>query len=251
MTYRFFLIFIVSFLVSCETIDTNKKINLIKKNKENIFTNKGFALVYNESLFKEKIINKKMNDKDLLIFQRNLKTNTRVLVTNIDNKKSIIAKVGSNSKYPYFYNSVISPRISNVIKLNMKNPYVEIKKIDADSTFIAKSSKTFDEEKSVATKVPVEKIKIKDLSTTKIKTKESKNEFNYAIFLADFYFKNSSDFMVQRIKNNTSINNINVSKIRSNQYRVTIGPFKDLNSLKNSFNELRILEFENIEIIKN
>ena len=57
--------------------------------------------------------------------------------------------------------------------------------------------------------------------------------------------------MVQRIKNNTSINNINVSKIRSNQYRVTIGPFKDLNSLKNSFNELRILEFENIEIIKN
>ena len=123
--------------------------------------------------------------------------------------------------------------------------------LNADSTFIAKSSKTFDEEKSVATKVPVEKIKIKDLSTTKIKTKESKNEFNYAIFLADFYFKNSSDFMVQRIKNNTSINNINVSKIRSNQYRVTIGPFKDLNSLKNSFNELRILEFENIEIIKN
>ncbi len=57
--------------------------------------------------------------------------------------------------------------------------------------------------------------------------------------------------MVSRIKENTNIQNIKVKKITNNQYRVNIGPFKNLNSLKSSFNELEILNFENIEIIKN
>ena len=56
--------------------------------------------------------------------------------------------------------------------------------------------------------------------------------------------------MVSRIMNNTSIKNIKIKKINNNQYRVIIGPFNDLNSLKNAFNELKILNFENLEIIR-
>tara|TARA_A100000164_G_C21931005_1_gene785567 strand:+ start:1654 stop:2073 length:420 start_codon:yes stop_codon:yes gene_type:complete len=139
-----------------------------------------------------------------------------------------------------------------MLDLDINDPYVEIKSIDSNSLFVAKSAKTFEEEKSVANKVPVEKIKIKDLSINKKTTIEIDDiNFNYSIYLADFYFKSSSDLMVSRIKNKTSIKNINITKINNTQYRVTIGSFHDLNSLKNSFNELKILNFENIEIIKN
>ena len=43
------------------------------------------------------------NDRDLLVFQKNLKKDTTVKITNQINNKSIIAKVKSNSKYPNFY----------------------------------------------------------------------------------------------------------------------------------------------------
>ena len=139
-----------------------------------------------------------------------------------------------------------------MLDLDPNDPYVEIKKINYSNSFIANTAKTFEEEKNVATKVPVEKIKIKDLSLIKVTDDEKKKlTFNYSIFIADFYFKESAKGMVSRIKENTNIQNIKVKKITNNQYRVNIGPFKNLNSLKSSFNELKILNFENIEIIKN
>ena len=35
-----------------------------------------------------------------------------------------------------------------------------------------------------------------------------------------------------------------------NKYRVYLGPFYNINTLQKSFNDINILEFENIEIIK-
>ena len=252
MKCRYLLIFFTFLLFSCETnISSNKKIKYSNKS-EVIFVNKGFALIYDDDLIEKKLINKKMKREDLIIFQHKLKKNTKVLVTNIKNQKSVIAIVGLKSKYPYFYNSVISPRISNMLDLDPNDPYVEIKKINYSNSFIANTAKTFEEEKNVAIKVPVEKIKIKDLSLIKVTDDETKKlTFNYSIFIADFYFKESAKGMVSRIKENTNIQNIKVKKITNNQYRVNIGPFKNLNSLKSSFNELKILNFENIEIIKN
>tara|TARA_A100000164_G_C21772063_1_gene706751 strand:+ start:199 stop:957 length:759 start_codon:yes stop_codon:yes gene_type:complete len=251
MIYRILFLIILIFLFSCETnISTNKDIKF-KNTKGSGFTNKGFAMIYDKSLFFEKKINKKMNASDFIIFQKNLKKGTRVLITNLQNNKTVIAKVGSNSEYPFFYNSVISPRISNILNVDVNNPYIEIKKIISNNLFVANTAKTYEEEKTVAAKAPVEKINIKDLSLKKTKIKKvDKNNFNYAIFIADFYFKDSSKLMVSRIMNNTSIKNIKIKKINNNQYRVIIGPFNDLNSLKNTFNELRILNFENLEIIK-
>ena len=252
MIFRKLLIFFLFFLLSCETNISNQNKISYKQNKDSVFINKGFTLIYDDNLLKEKIINKKINDEDLIIFQKNLKKNTKVLITNINNQKTIIAKVGSKSKYPFFYNSVISKRIANILNLNEENPYVEIKKINQNNSFIANTAKTFDEEKKVATKAPVEKIKIKDLTMSKVaKVVTKKNNFDYSIFIADFYFEDSSYLMVSRIKENTSIQNIKVTKISNNQYRVSIGPLRNLSSLKNTFNELKILNLENVEIIRN
>ena len=54
--------------------------------------------------------------------------------------------VGNKAKYPFFYNLVVSQRISENLELDVKEPYVSIVEIDESSTFIANKTKTFDEE---------------------------------------------------------------------------------------------------------
>ena len=103
MNYKLFFIFIFIFLNSC--VDTTN----VKFSKNRIitdkFSNKGFALIYDEDLLKKKIINKRINDRDLIIFQKNLNLGTSVKILNPSNNKSIIAKVGKNSIYPSFIGS--------------------------------------------------------------------------------------------------------------------------------------------------
>ena len=130
------------------TLTKNKNSNLL----DNPFINKGFSLIYNDEFYDNKIISKKIDERSLVIFQKNLEKNTIVKITNILNNKSIIGTVGNNADYPLFNNAVLSTRIADEIDLNENEPYVEILEVLQDSVFIAKRAKTFEEEKNVATK---------------------------------------------------------------------------------------------------
>ena len=57
--------------------------------------------------------------------------------------------------------------------------------------------------------------------------------------------------MKKRIINETKIRNVKIKKISSTQYRVFLGPYININSLQKDFNDINILQFENIEILKN
>jgi len=252
MNYKkIFTIFLIIIVNGCVTYPTNKesnKINIYKKS----FINKGFTLVYNNNLFEKKIISKKLDNRSLIIFQKNLKKGTSVKVTNLINSKSTVVTVGGESEYPIFNNSILSQRVADEIELDLNNPYVEIYEILENSSFIIKKSKTFNEEKNVANKAPVEIININDLNN-KIKTNKKIKEikFNYIIIIADFYYKDSANSLIKRIKKETLIKNIRLQVITKSKYRVFLGPFYNINSLQNGFNDINILNFENIEIIKN
>ena len=56
--------------------------------------------------------------------------------------------------------------------------------------------------------------------------------------------------MVNRIINETVIRKPKIKKINKEKYRVYLGPFDNINSLQKSYNDIRILEFDNIEFIK-
>jgi cell division protein FtsN len=56
--------------------------------------------------------------------------------------------------------------------------------------------------------------------------------------------------MVDRITNETNIKNPIIRTITNTKYRVLLGPFNDIKKLEDSFNEIKILNFENIEILK-
>ena len=251
MLYKKLLILCCFILLNNCTTTTLTK-NKISNSLDNPFINKGFSLIYSDKFYDNKIISKKIDERSLVIFQKNLKKNTIVKITNILNNKSIIGTVGGNADYPLFNNAVLSLRIADEIGLNENEPYVEILEVIEDTIFVAKRAKTFEEEKKVANKAPVNNINISDLS---IKEKNSKNElskkFSYEIKIADFYFNDTASLLVDRIIKETKIKDAKIKKIDEKKYRVYAGPFNNIKSLQKSFNDISILEFENIEFIKN
>ena len=251
MLYKKILLLVIFLLVSNCTAGT-----LIEKNKNknllNAYSNKGFALIYSEDIYKQKIVSKKISERSLIIFQRNLKKDTQVKITNILNNKSIIGTVGEKSKYPSFNNAVLSIRISDELDLDNSQPYVEILEILENSIFVAQIAKTHDEEKNVAVKAPVEGISINDLNIENTKAKQSYvTKFYYTIKIADFYFNDTALILLNRIKAETLIKNPKIEKISNKKYRVYLGPFSNIKSLQKSYNDISILEFENIEFIRN
>ena len=247
---HFFLIIFFLFFVNCSSV--NNTLNKQKLILNDGFSNKGFAMVYNQKYFDEGIISKKIEERSLIIFQKNLKINTQVKVTNLSNNRSLIASVGKNSSYPLFNNSVLSKRIANELDLDPNEPYIEILEIIENSIFIAKKAKTYEEEKNVAKKAPVKSISINDLNNINNDNKKTiKKTFSYEIKVADFFFNNNAKVMLNRIINETEIKNVRIKEITKQKYRVYLGPFNNINSLQKSYNDISILEFENFEIIKN
>ena len=56
--------------------------------------------------------------------------------------------------------------------------------------------------------------------------------------------------MSNRIVNETNIKNPLIQTIYNTKYRVLLGPFNDIKKLEDSFNKIKSLNFENIEILK-
>ena len=247
MNYKILLILLSFFLIGCVQIPKQLDKTEIKLEKK--YANSGFALIFDESLVKIK----KLDDRSLMIYHKSLKRKSSVKITNPKNGKSIIAEVKSNKqKFSDFYNAIITKRIAEDLDLNLDEPFVEIILISKNSTFIAKKTKTFEEEKKVAEKAPIDGIQINDLNKTNLKkVKTSKEKFSYLIKIADFYYKDTAKVMVSRIENETSIKDTKIKKLSQTKFRVLIGPFNDIKSLKDSFEKLKSLNFENLEIFKN
>ena len=248
MKFNIYIILSTFFLLlNCDqtAINQGKKLDTTLEKK---YKNSGFSLIDNEQL---KI--KKIDQRSLTIFHKNLKRKSSVKIINPLNGKSLIAEVKSNRvKFSPFYNSVITQRIAEELELDLDEPYIDIILISKNSTYIAKKTKTFEEEKNVAEKAPIDGIKISDLNSS-IKTKKKlnkNNKFSYYIKVADFYYKKSAKNMSTKIKNEVKLNNIQIIELTKTNYRLLLGPFNDIQSLKDSFEKMNSLYFENLEIIK-
>jgi hypothetical protein len=251
MNYKSILIVFFIILVGCE--QNNLKKDVVNREIMSKYKNSGFTLVYDPVLKKEKKISKKIDNKSLFIFHKNLKKNSFVKITNPINQKTVIAEVISNKvRFSDFYNSVITSRIADELSLNLNEPYIDLVLISQNSTFIAKKAKTYNEEKKVAEKAPVDGIQIDNLGDVNQPKNEAKkdNIFSYSIKIADFYYKDSAKNMSDRIIDETNITNPVIKTISNTKYRVLLGPFNDIKKLEDSFNEIKSLDFENIEILK-
>ena len=273
MQFKYILYLIFISLFACEHHSSNiniknkpeetksivqkKEIKEIKKiEKEElvniVYSNKGFALIYSKD--SNISLEYKLDDTSINILSPNLPNGTPVRITNIINGKSLLTVVKNKTILPIYYNSVITNRIASELSINPSEPYVHIETINSNKLYVANDVKTFDEEKEVANKAPVDDIMVQSISLETEK-KESKIEnfvtnFNYIIKFADFYFEDSAIMLKNRLFEEYKIENILIKKLSQNNFRVYKGPYKDFEKLKKGFHNIENLDFDSIEIIK-
>ena len=240
-----FITIVFTFLYSC-TRGSFKKVN--SDDNKQYFASSGFALIYDDSLYEQKILNKRLNNENILLMHNTLKTNLSIKITNPINLKSIKTKVYKNANYPKIFNVVISKKIASILELDIENPFVEIIEIKKNKTFVAKESNTFDEEKNVADKAPVEQIQMNDIAVSaETKTLIVKKK-SFFIIISDFYYADSANNLKKNLKTKVALNNIYIKKINNNKHRLIVGPFKNFNALKTTYISLNNLGFESLNI---
>ncbi len=246
---QFNLIYICIFvlLFSC-----TQDMKVIKKHSiliEPAYSSKGFALIYEDAIFEDKIVNKKLNNDQDYVLHSFLKNNTLVNISNPLNSKSLTAKIRETIEYPSIYKVVITKKMAERLDLDINNPYVEVLTIKKNDKFIAKKASTFEEEKNVANKAPVALININDLSASAIKNKVKKKKPSYIINIAEFYFIESVETVKNRFKKEANLTNIKVKKISENKFKVYFGPYASFASMKETYFSLNKLGFENLDVI--
>jgi len=247
MKFNIIYIFTFVFLFSCS--QDMKNINKNLKIKEKPFSSKGFALIYDDNILENKIVNKKLRDDENYVLHTFLKTNTSVIISNPFNLKSLTVKIKKTSKIPSIYSIVITRKMADFLNLDTNIPYVEVSKIKKNKKFIAKKASIFEEEKNVAAKVPVKSIDINDLSVSTPKIEVKKKKPSYIIDIGEFYFYESAKEVKNRFENEAYLLNIKIEKISLNKFKVYSGPYDSFNSMKETYISLKELDFENIEII--
>jgi len=240
------LYLLIFFLIS-SCVNTVQKDKSIIYKKE-LYRSLGFALIYSDESFTNKVINKKMKSNEFGIIHAFLKRNTLVKIINPLNSKFVIGKVINNAIYPEVFNIVITKPISKVLNLDYENPYVEVIQLKKNKKFIAKEANIFDEEKNVAEKVPVNEIKIDDLSKEKIKTLNKSKKSRYTLLISDFYYEVSAKKLKKNLIKTTKSKKFFVKKINDKQYRLLVGPFNNFNALKGIYISLNNLGFEDLDI---
>ena len=245
---KIFVIIAIFALSGCADYKISKK--KIESEKK-YYSSSGFALIYDYDLYKNGLINKKYTGNDIMVMHSTLKKNTPVAILNPINSKRVVSKIYKRAEYPNIFKIVISKKLAEILELDLDNPYIEIIEIKKNVTFIAKKAETFDEEKNVAAKAPVDKIEINILSENIDDNQDVKKKYSFILVISDFYYLNSANNLKNELNKKIKLDNLGIKKINNKKYRLYSGPFKNFNTLKSTYISLNKLGFEDLEILKN
>ena len=235
------IIFLFIFFTSCTT-------SSLKIDNKISYSSSGFAFIYSENDYKDKIINKKFDNNEFQVGHNRLKVGTFIKLTNPNNNKSLKLAVTKRVKYPDFYQVLITESLSENLELNKKIPLIEIVEINKNKSFIAGQVEISSAESTVHNTAPVTNVKIDNLS--KIKTPIKRNEQKFSIILANFYSKESAITLKNSITKKLIKfdKKLKIKKIGQNDYELFTGPYNTVNSLKNDYIDLRSYGIEELEI---
>ena len=240
---RFSIVFFILILASCSN-------GTLQKNTIDPHSSSGFALIYNEEDYNQKIISAKLKNSELEIAHRTIKKNSILKITNPENKKFVELKVSKKIKYPFFFKIIITEKVAEELGLSKNIPFVDIQEKFKNKSFIAKKAVTFFEEKKVSDKAPVTKVKINNISTTKeVKTKKTKK---FSIIVGDFYSKESAENLIDTLEHKyVKKGSLKVKRVSKNKFRLSAGPYSSINTLKKRYFELNKYGFEDLDIKQN
>ena len=243
---KFKLFIIIFFIFSCTP-------QLKTLNQKKSYSAKGFAYVYNDYDYQNKIILGKLSNEKLQISHQNLKVGTLIKIINPSNNKTIILKNIKRIKYPDFYKILITKPVMDELELRVELPILEILEIKENKSFVAEKAKIYNEEKKISSNAPVTSVKISNISKDK-KKKEINKPNKIFIHIATFYSADTANFLKQRIVKEVSdfdINKLEIKKIGKKETHVISGPYTSVNLLKNDYIKLKTFGFEELDIYTN
>ena len=243
---KFRLIIFLIFILSCSP-------QLTTLNKKKPYSAKGFAYIYNDFDFNEKIIKGKMNNEIMQISHQNLKVGTLIKIINPKNKENIVLKNSKRIKYPEFYKILITKPVATKLKLNTNLPLLEIIEIKKNKSFVAEKAKIYNEEKKIPSKAPVANVQISNISKNKI-LKGNKGSENIFLHIGTFYSIKTAKFLKERIIEeikDLDQKKLKIKKINSKETQVISGPYNTVNSLKNDYIKFKNYGFEELDVFIN
>ncbi len=243
---KFRLIIFLIFILSCSP-------QLTTLNKKKPYSAKGFAYIYNDFDFNEKIIKGKMNNEIMQISHQNLKVGTLIKIINPKNKENIVLKNSKRIKYPEFYKILITKPVATKLKLNTNLPLLEIIEIKKNKSFVAEKAKIYNEEKKIPSKAPVANVQISNISKNKI-LKGNKGSENIFLHIGTFYSIKTAKFLKERIIEeikDLDQKKLKIKKINSKETQVISGPYNSVNSLKNDYIKFKNYGFEELDVFIN
>ena len=243
MKFNFIILF---FVLSCSP-------QLSTINQKKVYTAKGFAYIYNDYDFNEKIIKGKLNNEILQISHQNLRIGTLIKISNPKNNESVILQNIKRIKYPDFYKILITKSVAEKLKLNKNLPILEITEIKKNKSFVAKKAKIFSEEKKIPSNAPVASVQISNISKNK-EEKFQNNSDKIYIHIASFYSMNTAKFLRKRIKEEVidfDKKKLKIKKINDKETQVISGPYISVNLLKKDYIKLKSFGFEELDIFIN
>ena len=180
------------------------------------------------------------------VIHRNIAPNSKVKITNLLNKKSLVVEVNKNSNFKKEREIIIPNKYMDLLELNNNLPIVKIETLRTNKTFKADTAKIFDEEKKITQNVEIKNVDIIDLS--KNNSSKNNNLNKLIIYYGDFTFKNSALDMVSLLK--IEIKNLNPTVIRVNKkFRVKVATINDISEFDIFFNKIVNTKFNNYNII--
>ena len=243
---KFKIIFILLLTAACTS-----QFSTINQKKP--YSAKGFAYIYNNLDFEEKIIKRKMNNDIMQISHQNLRTGTLIKIINVKNNESVVLKNVKRIEYPNFYKVLITKPVAEKLQIDRNLPLIEIIEIKKNKSFVAKKAKIYKEEKKISSKAPVASVEISNIS--KNKSKNSKNTIDELfILIASFYSIDTAKFLKQRIikeVQHIDTKKMKIKKINSKETQVILGPYNSVNSLKNDYIKLQNFGFEDLNVFIN
>ena len=150
---KFKLFFLIAFVLSCSP-------QLSSINQKKPYSAKGFAYIYNDFDFKEKIIKGKMNNDIMQISHQKLKVGALIKIINPKNEEIVVLKNTKRIKHPDFYKILITKPVAEKLNLNLDLPILEIIEIKKNKSFVAEKAKMYREEKKISSKAQVDSVEI-------------------------------------------------------------------------------------------
>jgi len=179
------------------------------------------------------------------VIHRNIAPNSKVKITNLLNKKSLVVEVNKNSNFKKEREIIIPNKYMDLLDLNYNLPIVKIESLRTNKTFKADTAKIFDEEKKITQNVEIKNVDIIDLS--KNNSSKNNNLNKLIIYYGDFTFKNSALDMVSLLKK--EIKNLNPTVIQVNKkFRVKVTTINDISEFDIFFNKIVNTKFDNYNI---